>query len=644
MSIFSPEMMIPDQIYYQTDTKNKSFLKMYKFLRDMGIKNNKFFLALYDKDLAKIDPLTIQRPDKWIKAKVLRECIVNPWYYLREICTIKVPGGTTRYILNRGNLALTYCVLNNIDTSLMMPRQNGKSIGAAAVFDWLLRFGATNSQILLFNKKQCDASLNLKRITEFIDPYIPYWLKDSASVEDKDNSEIFYLSKRGNEIQVMPSANSADVADKLGRGCTVPIFWGDEWAFTPYNKVIYNASTFAVSKAREVALEKGNPSFKILTTTPNSIDLPEGQYCKMMFDMAMPFDEKEIYDCPVDQLEQYVHDHSENNFVHIEFSWRQLGKDEKWYEEQKRLCNYDKLTIKREIDLEWTLSSDNSPFSEDELEQVRAYTVPAEKFIAFNSGFKGRKLFLLEPVDFYEPVMLSNDCSGGLGLDSSVMTIFSMVTGKPIGYFANNRIDVDEFGDYIEHVATKVFVNSCIVIERNSYGLAIIQKLAKKPSTRMRLFYEDKSKSKPGEGFKAISDNKQRVYGIDTTPKSRDVMIDMLFKIVNEHPEDVVLPNINKELKTMERKNTGKIEHAEGCHDDNVFSFLIGRYAMSCSTYNSFKNRIYMQKNNLVKDEEDDPTKIVVRASRSTEKRLDAAEISKSMSINKARSIFNLNR
>ena len=617
---------------------------MYKFLRDMGIKNNKFFLAVYDKDLMDIDPLTIKNPDKYIKTKVLRECIINPWYYLREICTIKVPGGTTRYILNRGNLAMTYCVINNIDTSLMMPRQNGKSIGAAAIFDWLVRFGATNSNILLFNKKQSDAILNLKRITEFIDPYIPHWLKDSAAIDDKDNSEIFYLSKRGNEMQVMPSANSADVADKLGRGCTVPIFWGDEWAFTPYNKVIYNASTFAVSKAREVALANGNPSFKLLTTTPNSIDTPEGQYCKMMFDMAMPFDEKEIYDCPVDQLLDYVHEHSENNFVHIEFSWRQLGKDEKWYNEQKRLCNYDKLTIKREVDLEWTLSSDNSPFSEDELEKVKEYTIPFEKFIAFNTGFKGRKIHILEPVDFYEPVLLSCDCSGGLGLDSSVITIFSMITGKPIGYFANNRIDVDDFGDLIDHIATSVFVNSCIAIERNSYGLAIIQRLAKKPSTRMRLFYEDKSVEKPGEKFKKLSDNKHRVYGIDTTPRSRDFMIDMLFKIVNEAPEEIVLPGINKELKTLERKKTGKIEHADGCHDDNTFSFLIGRYAMTCSTYANFKNRIYMRKNNLVKEDDENSTKIVVRPSKSTIKVIDASEISSKNFNNGARKIFNLNR
>ena len=43
-------------VYYQMSTRNRSFLEMHYFLKDKGIKNNKFMLVLLDKDLAGIDP------------------------------------------------------------------------------------------------------------------------------------------------------------------------------------------------------------------------------------------------------------------------------------------------------------------------------------------------------------------------------------------------------------------------------------------------------------------------------------------------------------------------------------------------------------------------------------------------------------
>ena len=41
-------------VYYQFETTNQSFIQMHYILKEMGIKNNKFFLVLYDKGLASI--------------------------------------------------------------------------------------------------------------------------------------------------------------------------------------------------------------------------------------------------------------------------------------------------------------------------------------------------------------------------------------------------------------------------------------------------------------------------------------------------------------------------------------------------------------------------------------------------------------
>ena len=48
--------MPPQQLYYQMNTKNQSFVNMHYYLQRAGIQNNKFFLVLFDRGLDGIDP------------------------------------------------------------------------------------------------------------------------------------------------------------------------------------------------------------------------------------------------------------------------------------------------------------------------------------------------------------------------------------------------------------------------------------------------------------------------------------------------------------------------------------------------------------------------------------------------------------
>ena len=105
-------------IYAQMSTNNKSFLDMHYYLKSIGIKNNKFMLTLYDKDLAGIDPYD-PRLNQMMKQKILRECLCNYWYFLREV--VRIPdqgaqGSGVKYKLHRGNLALSFLDLLNLNT------------------------------------------------------------------------------------------------------------------------------------------------------------------------------------------------------------------------------------------------------------------------------------------------------------------------------------------------------------------------------------------------------------------------------------------------------------------------------------------------------------------------------------------------
>ena len=68
----------PIRVYYHDTTTNNSFMKMHYFLKAKGIKNNKFFLAIYDPGLMGVDPrdpnLSVQ-----MKLRIIRECSCNFW-------------------------------------------------------------------------------------------------------------------------------------------------------------------------------------------------------------------------------------------------------------------------------------------------------------------------------------------------------------------------------------------------------------------------------------------------------------------------------------------------------------------------------------------------------------------------------------
>jgi len=78
-------------VYKDYNTSNKSFLRMVTILTKLGIKNNDFFLAIYDKDLIGVNPFDPFLTDD-IKNKIIVECYRNKFYYLRECVRITEKG------------------------------------------------------------------------------------------------------------------------------------------------------------------------------------------------------------------------------------------------------------------------------------------------------------------------------------------------------------------------------------------------------------------------------------------------------------------------------------------------------------------------------------------------------------------------
>ena len=287
--VISPEksQVQPITIYYQTSTTNQSFMDMHFQLKQKGIKNNRFFLSLYDKDLVGVDPRDPRLP-QFMKVKIVNECTHNFWYFIREVVRIPDQGGVVgsgkRYKLDRGNLALNFCLLNNWNIFLELPRQHGKTISAICWYLWVFNFRTSNSKIMFIHQKHQRAKENLAELKDLRDALPSYLRFDSMTMSDgsvkkvRGAAETLTHPSNYNQIRTMAGARSASQARNSARGMTVPMVYWDEFAFILYNREMYMAATPAFSRASENAAMNGAPYSIVITTTPGVLTTDEGLF------------------------------------------------------------------------------------------------------------------------------------------------------------------------------------------------------------------------------------------------------------------------------------------------------------------------------------------------------------------------------
>ena len=565
---------------YDVNTSNRSFLKMASVLRQNGVKNNKFMLALHDETLVGVNPHSPDLTDAQ-KVAVYREVSINKWYYLREVIRIPVEGKIAgiQYRLNLGNMTLSYLKAKNVNQLIVLPRQHGKTVGVIADDSWTMLFAATNVNVIYSNKEFKDSKKNLKIFKDLKDRLPQYLVEFSANKKgDKDNEEYKLIFNRNNTLKAMSSANSDDAADKLGRGMTTASIFMDEFAFLTRNRIIYEAALPAWSTASENAKKNGVPYGITIATTPNNVDTPHGAYCRMMIDKAAPFN-LECFDMDDAQLVDYIKNNSSNDFVFVQYDYLQLGRDDAWLQQQIRSFQGDLAKVKRELLLEWPRSTDSSVFNEVQLDNIHENLKQKLTSINVNGYF----------IDFYEVpdvntnYVLSCDIAGGLSQDNSVITFIAPDDFRVVGDFRNNKIDTESMKKLIETLMKNWFRNSILIVERNSYGLNILQSFMKDREIEPRMLREEREQlgeKTQKDGFTVKKKTKNIVYGVDTTQQSRRLMFELLPEIIETEYDKIASPRIYEDIAGLERKRNGKIEHSVTSHDDSLMSYLFFRYAL----------------------------------------------------------------
>lgn len=571
-------------VFYQMNTKNKSFLEMHYYLKARGIKNNKFHLLLYDRDLANVDPYDLNLPT-YMKQKIFLECQRNFWYYVREVVRVQSQGGPyVMYKLDRGNLALNFCFTLNLNIYEEQPRQTGKTVGTNVWFSWVYNFGSRNANMIFLNKKHDDAKRNLNDLKNIIKALPSYLRFDQAFGIDgkklKATNTVQYLQHKinFNKIEALPMARNRTSAISLLRGRTVTNCWIDESAFFQYLEESLQNGMPALTTAFRNCKQNGAPHGLCLTSTPGFLTTEEGQYMFDLKNKMTPFSEL-WYDFSLQKLTETLNANEKSIFVYIKTTYQQLGLSEDWLKERIKEQNQKWTDIRREYLLEWATSSENCPFTQDELKNVERFVRNPIKQV-YISNFLFNIYSEISPKD---KTLIGVDVAAGYSKDSSAISVTDSATTKLVADFNCNYINPVDLGNVIYTLVLNYLPNSLVTIERNGVGTGTLAQLMKS-RIRNNLYYEIKERvieERLGFGTKS-NKRKQvtKVYGVDNSKEVREKLMDLLTDRVRDHYDKFVSPQLLEELKNLEIKKTGRIDHSANSHDDGIFSYLYSIYPL----------------------------------------------------------------
>jgi PHIKZ025 len=581
--------------FYHISTSNLSFIQTARDLKSLGINNNAFFLSLYNPDLADVDPFSPNLTKEQVQA-IINECIINPWYFIRECVRIPEQGGGTgpgagsKFRLHRGNLAACWCFFRNIDLYLVIPRQCFKTHSMLACLNWAYIFGTSNSVFNFSNKSQKDSDDNLRKMKEQKD-VLPIYMQhrygieidesgDFKQVKGLDNVRTMTNPVNGNRIDSKPSAATEEKADGIGRGNSAPIQFYDEVEFTKYIGTIIMAAGPAYVRAAENAKKNGAMYGRIFITTPGNIDSQPVKDSMSTREQAAVFTER-LYDMTEDDIAAFMKANSRNGIIYIEFNYKQIGMDEEWYQKVCAVSNWDKIKIKREVLLQRIRGTSESPFDPDDLDTINGFRKEPIDEIMVNKIFT---LYVYEKLDKTVPYIMGVDCATGVNNDNTVLMIIDPYTLHPVACMKTPLADAVETAQNIIHVVNRYIPKALVAIESNHLGSAIIA-ILKRSSIAANLYYDINKAMVPDvetrldkHGMVMNDPNNRRFYGVATTATTRPMMMQILLRHVAERKSDFICRELIDDLNNLIQKASGKIEAAQGEHDDVVMAYLIALF------------------------------------------------------------------
>lgn len=594
------------------DTTNDSFKRLSLLYRDMGIDNHAFPLALHNPELVGVDPFD---PDLSVENVILiaAETKANPWYYFREIA--KAPGRSSpepvKFKAHRGNICLFWLFFNHVTIILEQIRQTGKSFGADTLMTYLMNGGTNNTQINLITKDETLRSNNLARLKE-IQELLPYYLNMKRK-NDLANTEMLTTRLLGNEYRSHLPNKSPKAALNVGRGLTSPVFHIDEAAFIYNIAITLPAALAAGTAARDLARDAGQPYGTIMTTTSGKKDDRDGKYVYNMIQQSAIWTDKFLDAQNEESLHELIRKNSSQRMgdsrrgilrVYASFNHTQLGYTDEWLYRAIEETGAAGEDADRDFFNRWTSGSQSSPISPEAAEKIRnseskQYYAEISSPYAYITRWYIHQDQIEHHMRTHKTVM-SLDTSDAAGGDDIALTIRDITTGSVLAAGNYNETNLITFSEWIVSWLIK-YENLTLIIERRSTGAMIIDYLlvmlvAKNIDPFKRLYNRivQEADENP-DAFKEIAKpmfaRDQQIYvkykkafGFATSAVGATSRSDLYSVTLNnaiKYTGDAVRDKkIIDQLLGLVIKN-GRVDHADGEHDDNCISWLLSFWLMT---------------------------------------------------------------
>lgn len=561
----------------------------------MGIKNYYFLLALQDQDLALVDPHDPELTED-VKLKVATEAKFNVWYFLREVARIPPNAGLTpvSYKANRGNIALTWLFLCNVDVALIQPRQTGKSVSTDALMTWLLFFATNNTKVALITKDHSLRVQNIERLKKMRD-LLPNYLVYNHKDDTNNQFEITYKALENRYITGV-AQNSEQSANNVGRGASVPILHCDEGPFINLIGVTLPAALAAGTAAREEAELNGQPYGNIFTTTAGKKDDRDGRFMFDLITNGATWTEH-YFDCEDRAaLHKMIRSNCRGHklIVNCTFSHRQLGKTDEWLYEAISNASGGKEQTDRDFFNIWTSGTQGSPLSAQLNEAITKSQCSPEWIEVSPEGFLLRWYVPeVATAGFMERgnFAIGLDTSEAIGNDDIAFVVVDLSNLAVVCAGNFNETSILTFSNFLAWFMEK-YQKTTLVIERKSTGSAVLGNLmsflpAKGIDPFRRIFnWVAERKYERVEDYREIMgdlsrrgtywyDKWIRDFGFVTNSITRDVLYLQVLPEAAKKAGNNVRDKMLVEQVTGLVVKRGRIDHDSSKHDDMVIAWLL---------------------------------------------------------------------
>ena len=172
------------------------------------------------------------------------------------------------------------------------------------------------------------------------------------------------------------------------------------------------------------------------------------------------------------------------------------------------------------------------------------------------------------------PYVIGGDTAGS-GKDYFTAKVICNIDDKTVATLHKQYIDEDLYAEQI-YCLGKYYHDALIGIEINysRQPTRILQKKYNYPNLYMR------------ERLDGTSDRSVMDYGFETTSRTKPIIIGELVELMRNNPSiEVDIPTL-KEMTTFVKKDNGKLEAIDGCHDDLVMAKAIAHFISKKQTKN----------------------------------------------------------